>query len=187
MISLRWRHNGHNSISNHQPHDCLLNRLSRRRSKKTSKVRVTGLCAGNSPGTGEFPAQMASNAENVSIWWRRHIDWVTVISISTCDGLACVVIKPWLLSSPHKGPVTRKMLSFDDVSMIFSYRWNSVIGIRGDSCGNSTRTTSQCGETHLGTIKRQRPIFAAICLRNLQHHACEDFLYWYRCIRLTEQ
>ena len=35
--------------------------------KKTSKLRVTGLCAGNSPGTGEFPAQMASDAENVSI------------------------------------------------------------------------------------------------------------------------
>ena len=27
---------------------------------------------GNSPGTGEFLAQMASNAENVSIWWRHH-------------------------------------------------------------------------------------------------------------------
>ena len=48
---------------NHQPYDCLLNRLFRRRSKKTSKLRVTGLCAGNSPGTGEFPAQMASNAD----------------------------------------------------------------------------------------------------------------------------
>ena len=35
-------------------------------------LRVTGLCVGNSPGTGEFPAQMASNAENVSIWWRHH-------------------------------------------------------------------------------------------------------------------
>ena len=34
-------------------------------------LRVTGLCAGNSPGTGEFPEQMASNAENVSIWWRH--------------------------------------------------------------------------------------------------------------------
>ena len=40
--------------------------------KKTSKLRVTGLCAGNSPETGEFPAQMASNAENVSIWWCHH-------------------------------------------------------------------------------------------------------------------
>ena len=35
--------------------------------KKTSKLRVTGFCLGTSPGTGEFPAQMASNAENVSI------------------------------------------------------------------------------------------------------------------------
>ena len=59
-------------MSNHQPRHCLLNRLFERRSKKTSKLRVTGLCAGNSPGTGEFPAQMASNAENVSIWWCHH-------------------------------------------------------------------------------------------------------------------
>ena len=29
--------------------------------------------AGNSPGTVEFPAQMASDAENVSIWWRHHV------------------------------------------------------------------------------------------------------------------
>ena len=71
---LQWRHNGRDSISNHQPHDCLLNRLFRHRSKETSKLRVTGLCAGNSPVTGEFPAQMASNAENASIWWRHH-EW----------------------------------------------------------------------------------------------------------------
>ena len=71
-IPLRWRHNGRYSISNHQPHGCLLNRLFRRNSKKTSKLRVTGLCVGNSPVPGEFPAQMASNVENVSIWWRHH-------------------------------------------------------------------------------------------------------------------
>ena len=45
---------------------------SRCRSKKTSKPRVTGLCAGNSPVTGEFLAQRASNVENVSTWWRHH-------------------------------------------------------------------------------------------------------------------
>ena len=39
------------------------------RSQKTSKLRVTGLCEGNSPVTDEFPAQRASNVENVSIWW----------------------------------------------------------------------------------------------------------------------
>ena len=69
---LQWRHNGRFIASNHQPHDFLLNRLFRHRSKKTSKLRVTGLCVGNSSGTGEFPAQMASNAENDSIWWRHH-------------------------------------------------------------------------------------------------------------------
>ena len=45
---------------------------SRCSSKKASKLRVTGLCAGNSPVTGEFPGQRTSNAENVSIWWRHH-------------------------------------------------------------------------------------------------------------------
>ena len=59
-------------VSNHRPHDCLLNSLFKRRSKKTSMLRVTGLCVGNSPVTGEFPAQMASNVENVFIWWRHH-------------------------------------------------------------------------------------------------------------------
>ena len=50
ISSLQWRHNGRNSVSNHQPHDCLLNRLFRRRSQKTSKLRVTGLCGPvNSP------------------------------------------------------------------------------------------------------------------------------------------
>ena len=43
---LEWHHDG---ISNHQPHDCSLNRLFRRRSTKTTKLRVTGLCVGNSP------------------------------------------------------------------------------------------------------------------------------------------
>ena len=73
--SLRWRHNERDGVLNHQPHDCLLNRLFRHRWKKTSKIRVTGLCEGNSPVTGEFPAQRASYAENVPIWWRYHGLW----------------------------------------------------------------------------------------------------------------
>ena len=72
--TLQWRHNEHDGVSNHQPHDCWLNRLVRRRSKKTSKLRVTGLCEGNSPVTREFPTQRASNAGNVSIWWRHHVE-----------------------------------------------------------------------------------------------------------------
>ena len=69
--ALQLRHNGDDGVPNHQPHDCLL-RLFGCRSKKTSKLRVTGLCERNSPAIGEFPEQRACNAENVSIWWRHH-------------------------------------------------------------------------------------------------------------------
>ena len=90
-VSLHWRDNDHNGVSNHQPHGCLLNRLFRRRSKKTSELRVTGLCVGNSPGP---------------------------------------------VNSPHKGPVTRKMFSFDDVIMISAINnnppWWRCNGIRID-------------------------------------------------------
>ena len=72
---LQWRHNGRDSVANRQPRDCFLSHLLRHRSNKTPKLRVTGLCAGNSQGTGEFP---------------------------------------------HKWPVTRKMLPFDDVIMTWS-------------------------------------------------------------------
>ena len=78
-IPLQWLRNERDGLSNHQPHDCLLDRLFRCRSKKTSKLRVDSLCAGNSLVTGEFLAQRASNTENVSIWWRHHvIMWETM-------------------------------------------------------------------------------------------------------------
>ena len=57
FITLQWRQNGLDSVSNHQPYDGLLKLLFRHRSKKTSKLHVTGLCAWNSTVTGEFPAQ----------------------------------------------------------------------------------------------------------------------------------
>ena len=53
--SLHWRHNDQDGVSNHQPHGCLLKRLFGRRSKKTPKLRVTGLCAWNSPGPVNSP------------------------------------------------------------------------------------------------------------------------------------
>ena len=67
--------------------NCLLNRLFRHRSKKTSKLPVTGLCDGKSLVTGEFP---------------------------------------------HKGPVTRKMLPFDDVMMACGL--NAIILLSHFSC-----------------------------------------------------
>ena len=46
LDSWHCHHNDCNDVSNHQPHDCLLSHLFRRGSKKTSKLRVTGLCFG---------------------------------------------------------------------------------------------------------------------------------------------
>ena len=68
---------------------------------KTSKLRVTYLCAENSPVTGEFPEQMASNAENVSIWWRHH-DMLTEYDDTTLVlawfSWSIPVSTPWQLS-----------------------------------------------------------------------------------------
>ena len=66
-VTLQCRHNGWDCVSNHQPPDCLLNCSFRRRSKKISRLRVTGLCVGNSP--------VINNAENVSVWWRHRDLW----------------------------------------------------------------------------------------------------------------
>ena len=62
-VTLQWRNNERDGVSNHRRLDYF-----RRRSKKTSKLRVTGLCEGNSLVT----AQRASNVGNVSIWWRHY-------------------------------------------------------------------------------------------------------------------
>ena len=64
---------GGDCVSNQQRHDCLLNCIFSRSSKKTSKLHVTGLWAGISLVNSEFPAHMATNMENVSILWRHNI------------------------------------------------------------------------------------------------------------------
>ena len=48
VTPLQWRHNERDGVWNHQPHECLPNRLIMRKSKKTSKLRVTAFCEGNS-------------------------------------------------------------------------------------------------------------------------------------------
>ena len=64
IFSIQWRNNERDGVWIHWRLNCLL-RCWRR--SKITKLRVTGLCVMNSLVTGEFPAQRASNAENVSI------------------------------------------------------------------------------------------------------------------------
>ena len=77
--ALQWRHNESHGVSNHRRIHCLINCWYRPRSKKISKLRVTGLCAWNSPVTGEFPTQKASNAENDLITSSWRIPFLSVL------------------------------------------------------------------------------------------------------------
>ena len=134
--------------------EALINRLFRRRSKKTSKLSVTGLCAGNSPGT----AQMASYAENVSISWRHHDllisswtncwSWVqhclTNLYFELCfviilhyennwyffHHIQPILLQNWLLLFYHPGPVSipfidlRQPGPFTQLLLVWWYQCN---------------------------------------------------------------
>ena len=68
LHALQWRHNGCDGVSNHRCIDYLLNRLFGCRWKKTLKLRVTDRFR----GIHQWPPQIASNADDASIWCRHH-------------------------------------------------------------------------------------------------------------------
>ena len=109
--------------------------LFRCRSKKISKLCVTGLCAGNSPVTGEFPAQMASNAENASIWWRHH----AIVPV-LCNHLFLSLIPVWWsLWNPgvHVIPTSSSTGAPGVVIMMTSSNEN-IFRVTGPLCGEFT-------------------------------------------------
>ena len=71
-VALRWRHNGRDWHLKSPASRLFTQPFIQTQIKENIKALCHWLCAGNSSGTGEFPARMASNAENVSIWWRHH-------------------------------------------------------------------------------------------------------------------
>ena len=132
---IQWSHNGRDDVSNHQPHDCLLNPLFRHISTKTWKLRVTGLCEGNSPMTGEFPTQRVSNAENVPIWWRQNDNlrcwhWLKFqlndsisVAVSWHGNASCITGPLWgnpLLERRIPGPVKGRVLRSFDIFFVGS-------------------------------------------------------------------
>ena len=67
------------------------------RSKKISKLNVTGLCEGNPPVATGFPSQRTSDAENVFVWWRHHFE-ERELCISAASSVFDVEhIGPWKL------------------------------------------------------------------------------------------
>ena len=73
LISLQWRHNGYDGVSNHQPHDCFAQPIFLGANQRRHQI-------------------------SASLTFARGIHW-------------------WLMDSPHKGPATRKMPTFDDIIM----------------------------------------------------------------------
>ena len=130
---LQWRHNESDGVSNHLCFHCLLNSWFRRRSKKTSKLRVTGLCAGNSSENGEFSAQKASNMENVSNWWRHHasqqfrcvimvnIPSLKLLSVSQVVNFIAIYLSEQ--SRSHTPCIPSKLLKDQDIFQMSS-DWN---------------------------------------------------------------
>ena len=72
MTALQWRHYERDGASSHQPHHCLLRRLFGRKSKKTSKLRVTGLCAGIHRWLVKSPRRESVTRKMFPFAWWRH-------------------------------------------------------------------------------------------------------------------
>ena len=81
-VSLQWRDKGCDSVPNHQPRDCLLNRLFSRRSKKTSKLHVTGLCPGPVKSPHKWPVTRKMFPFDGVIMYSYHgIVWIYTVDI----------------------------------------------------------------------------------------------------------
>ena len=115
-----WSDDDHDSVSNHQPHGCLLNRLFRQIKEKIKAPRHWPLC-GEFTGAGEFPTQRASCAENVSIWWRHHEVRIDGLKHNICllengDSYTffkyTIMMDLWMLAGLVKRPVWMRSRTF---------------------------------------------------------------------------
>ena len=115
IVSLQSRHNERDSVWNHQPRDCLLNGLFRRRSTKTSKIRITGLCAGihrghvNSPHKGPLTRKMFLLDDVIMLWGKRFYKFhhpgpilkKNMMSSYQCKNWHCITVTNYDF---HNGP-----------------------------------------------------------------------------------
>ena len=99
-VSLLWGHNGHDVVWNHQPHDCLLNRSFRPKSRKASKIRVTGLLwPVNSPHKGPI-SQKTFPFDDVIMTHAIKIVAVRLI----CHWALAITQRIWLLFKRQRVP-----------------------------------------------------------------------------------
>ena len=97
-ISLRWRHNGHDGVSNHQHHDCLLNRLFRRRPKKHQSSASLAFLWGiqrrpvNSPHKWPVTRKMFPFDDVIMWWWSMFVRKTSYCRIHIIKNLAEIFI-----------------------------------------------------------------------------------------------
>ena len=111
-LALQWRHNRLDSVSNHRASRLFTQQFIRAQIKETLKApRHWPLC-GEFTVTGEFPAQRARSAENVSIWWRLHATSVSVdlLFLTVKIQTSGVYPKHDLFSCEQVDPITAKQL-----------------------------------------------------------------------------
>ena len=104
VTALQWRHNGSDNVSNHQPHDCLLNRYSDADKKNIKAPRHWPLCGEftgdqwilctNGQLRGKCFHMMTSSWPNVSC---LHQDWESEVGHS--DPIL-VKFEPNMLGNP---------------------------------------------------------------------------------------
>ena len=116
-ITMHWRQNERDGVSNHQRLDCVLKRLFRRRSTKTSKLHPTGVCKGNPSVTGGFPSQKASDTENVFIRWRHH-SWTSYnIWLDISVGVT------WGAVISHRNAISGIIVDGSTLKLVKDLRW----------------------------------------------------------------
>ena len=96
---------------------------------------------GEFTGTGEFPAQRASYAENVSIWWRHHGSLSNPLIASRCD--LDSILKCWVC---HIMAITLHVVGipYGDISDNISYYGQVLFPNRNHTGLPSCKRYSKC-------------------------------------------
>ena len=138
LAALQWRHNERDGVLNHRLLDCLLNRSSGAKSKKTSKFRATGLCEGKSPVTSEFPERRASNAQNV-VWglttYRCRLTSIRIPIINTarCNDRLLIIMAIYLIMSTIKCTAKKSFIFMSNKLWNTLIAWTQIIHLYNSS------------------------------------------------------
>ena len=154
---LQWCHNELDSVS------IVYSIVCSGADQRKQKLRVTGLCERNSPVTGEFPSQRASNAENVSIWWRHHAKLQLLANDSQWQ------------SKLHQNDFRFRV---DTIILFFKlsqvrYQWFNLLG------DGSSRIMTSSRHKQLRSIAKS-------FYQSVFEHSCRDSFYLFYFLRIIE-